>query len=52
MSLSYNKGDEDLQAAMEADSSPPESPVLKAHNVTKYFHSSLSNDNDPATNKS
>ena len=51
MSLSYNKDDENLQATMEANLSPPESPVLKAHNATKYFHSSLSDDNDPATNK-
>jgi len=50
MSLSYNKDNEDLQAAMEANSSPPESPIPEAHNATKHFHSSLSDDNDPATN--
>ncbi|KIM72146.1 hypothetical protein PILCRDRAFT_93581 [Piloderma croceum F 1598] len=51
MSLSHNEDDEDLRAAMEADSSPPpESPVPEAHNATKRCHSSLSDDDDPATN--
>ena len=51
MSLSYNEDDEDLRAAMEADSSPPpESPIPEPHNATKRFHSSLSDDDDSATN--
>jgi hypothetical protein len=44
--MSHDEDDADLRAAMEASSSPPESPTPDTHNATKRFHSSISDDYD------